>query len=172
MSPLPSRPTWIEVDRDALANNVRKLRRRLNGGTRLMAVVKANAYGHGAVETTRVLLRAGADACAVATFSEALQFRDGGITAPILVLGYTPPHQAGEAAQRDVTLTLYESESAVAYATGATFASDAPLKVHVKINTGMNRLGVDPADAVALFETLQRDAFACRRRHLHPLCHL
>jgi alanine racemase len=155
MSPFPSRPTWIEVDRDSLANNVRKLRRRLAPGTRLMAVVKANAYGHGAVETTRVLLRAGADACAVATLSEALELRDGGITAPVLVLGYTPPHQAGEAAHRDVTLTLYDSETAVACATNVSFASDSPLKVHVKINTGMNRLGVDPADAVALLEALR-----------------
>ena len=154
MSPLPSRPTWIEVDRDALANNVRKLRRRLASGTRLMAVVKANAYGHGAVETTRVLLRAGADACAVATLSEALELRDGGITAPMLVLGYTPPHQAGEAAQRDVTLTLYDGESALACASCGAIGADAPLKVHVKINTGMNRLGVDPGEAVALLDAL------------------
>lgn len=156
MSPLPNRPTWIEVDRDALANNVRKLRRRLAPGTRLMAVVKANAYGHGAVETTRVLLRAGADACAVATLSEALELRDAGVTAPILVLGYTPPHLAGEAAQRDVTLTLYDSETAVAYAGGVTCAVDAPLKVHIKINTGMNRLGVEPGEVLALLEALQK----------------
>lgn len=156
MSPLPSRPTWIEVDRDALANNVRKLRRRLASGTRLMAVVKGDAYGHGAVETTRVLVRAGADACAVATLSEALELRSGGISAPILVLGYTPPHLAREAALRDITLTLYDDETAVAYATNVTCASDARLKVHIKINTGMNRLGVQPADALALLETLQK----------------
>ncbi len=155
MPPLPNRPTWIEVDRDALANNVRKLRRRLAPGTRLMAVVKANAYGHGAVETTRVLLRTGADACAVATLSEGLELRDGGITAPILVLGYTPPHLAAEAARRDVTLTLYDGDTATAYAACVQPGDATRLKVHVKINTGMNRLGVDPADCVALFEALR-----------------
>ncbi len=155
VSPLPDRPTWIEVDRGVLSNNVRKVRRRLAPGTRLMAVVKANAYGHGAVETTRALLHAGADACATASLSEALELRTGGIDAPILVLGYTPPHLAAAAAQNAVTLTLYDGDTALAYAEAAGGGDLPRLKVHVKINTGMNRLGVQPADALALLEALR-----------------
>lgn len=153
MSLQPPRTTWIEVDAGALANNARKLRRRLNSGCKLMAVVKANAYGHGAVETARTLLRAGADACAVATFSEALELRDGGITAPLLILGYTPPWQAAEAAERAITLTLFDHETALDFAETA-HSSGQRLSVHLKVNTGMNRLGASPEETPALLEAM------------------
>ncbi|MGL4650053.1 MAG: alanine racemase, partial [Caldilineaceae bacterium] len=117
MTPLPARPPWGEVDQTALTNNVRQLRRRLAPGARLMAVVKANAYGHGCVESARTFVRAGADSLAVATLSEAIELRLGGIEAPILVLGYTPPWQAADAVHNGVTLTVFDLETAVAYAT-------------------------------------------------------
>lgn len=154
----PPRPTWIEVDRDALANNVRKLRRRIPSNAILYAVVKANAYGHGAVESSRTLQRAGADRFAVATLLEAIELREGGIEEPILVLGYTPPYQAALAARQRITLTIFDVNTAVGLA--ATIADDVaagaypPLCVHVKINTGMNRLGVEPEDSVALVAAL------------------
>jgi alanine racemase len=153
--PNRNRPTWIEVDRDALANNVRKLRRRLTPGTRLMAVVKANAYGHGAVETTRALVRAGADACGVATLGEACELRGGGIEAPLLVLGYVPPAQVRDALSRAITLTVFDYETAAAYAVNAA-ESGIPLTVHIKVNTGMNRLGVEPADLLPLAKALHK----------------
>jgi len=102
-----------------------------------------------------VLLHAGADACATASLSEALELRAGGITAPILVLGYTPPYLAAAAVQNEVTLTLYDVDTALAYAEEVGAGQTPPLKVHVKINTGMNRLGVQPGDAVALLESLR-----------------
>lgn len=154
----PPRPTWIEVDCDALANNVRALRSRLKPGVLLYGVVKANAYGHGSVETSRALLRAGADRLAVATLLEALELRDGGIEAPILVLGYTPAFQAGLAARRGISLTFYDAAMAMA-AADVVAGESAPgvnprLAAHVKVNTGMNRLGVEADECVALLKAL------------------
>lgn len=156
MSSFPSRPTWIEVDTGALTNNVRKLRRRLSPGTRLMAVVKANAYGHGAAETARTLLRAGAESLAVATLDEAIVLRRSAIEAPILVLGYTPPWLAADALRHSVTLTLFDLETAIAYATTVAAQGSVALGVHVKVNTGMNRLGVAPAAALELMAALRK----------------
>lgn len=149
----PPRTTWIEVEADALANNARKLRRRLTPGCKLMAVVKANAYGHGAVESARVLQRAGVDWFAVATFSEARELRAGGINLPLLVLGYTPPWQAAEAAALDISLTLFDQKTGLDYALAVHEAGQS-LRVHVKVNTGMNRLGVDLDEATALLAAL------------------
>ena len=151
MNTLPLRTTWIEVDAGALANNVRKLRRRLTPGTRLMGVVKANAYGHGAIETARVVVRAGADWLAVATFTEAMELRGAGIDVPLLVLGYTAPHLALDAARHDISLTWFDAADADAMAAVAQ-PGGAPLKLHLKINTGMNRLGCEPAEAAAILE--------------------
>ena len=150
----PSRPAWIEIDRGALANNVQQIRR-LIGPQRLLAgVVKANAYGHGAVLVARHILAAGADRLAVATLSEALELRAAGIDAPILVLGYTPPRQAAEMVRAGVTATVYDIGTAQALAEAAA-QQGVRAAVHVKVNTGMNRLGLDPEDAPAFLEALR-----------------
>jgi len=150
----PSRPAWIEIDEGALANNVRQIRR-LIGPQRLLAgVVKANAYGHGAIPVARQILAAGADRLAVATLSEALELRTAGIDAPILVLGYTPPRQAAEVVRAGVTATVYDVETAQALAEAAA-QQGVRAAVHVKVNTGMNRLGLDPEDAPAFMEALR-----------------
>ncbi len=147
---LPPRTTWIEVSRSALRNNVAQLRR-LALSVPLMAVVKANAYGHGAVEAALTIAAAGAHAFAVASLSEALELRRGGVTHPILVLGYTPGWQGAEALAADVTLTVFDAATAAELQAAAAGAPQpAPLKVHVKVNTGMNRLGVRPQNAPAL----------------------
>ena len=96
----PPRPTWVEVSRAALRNNLQRLRSCLRPQVELMAVVKANAYGHGAPETARTLQEAGADRFAVATLGEARELRRAGIVRPILVLGYTPPWQTADALPR------------------------------------------------------------------------
>jgi alanine racemase len=121
-----------------------------------MAVVKANAYGHGAAESARTVLRAGADALAVATLGEAAALRTCGVEAPILVLGYTPPWQAAEAVRNAVTLTVFDIETAIAYATSVAAQGSVALGVHVKVNTGMNRLGVAPADAPDMLAALRK----------------
>jgi len=154
MSIHPPRPTWLEISRRALTNNVRQLRSRLAPGTLLMAVVKANAYGHGAAETSRTLQAAGADHFAVATLTEAIDLRAAGVERPILVLGYTPAWQAADALAHEVTLTVLDAETAAELGRVAG-AQGGALRVHVKVNTGMNRLGVRPDAAPAFIATLQ-----------------
>lgn len=150
---LPPRTTWIEVSRSALTHNLHLLRSRLTPGAQLMAVVKANAYGHGAAETARTLQQAGADRFAVATLTEAVELRQAGIMRPILVLGYTPPWHAASALAHAITLTVFELETATAFHAAAQAAGQR-LTVHVKVNTGMNRLGVRPEAAPALLMAL------------------
>src|SRR5690606_8429315 len=149
----PSRPTWLEISRSALTNNVRRIKTLLAPTCRLMAVVKANAYGHGDVETARTLADAGADAFAVAALGEALSLRQAGIAHPLLVMGYTPAHLVADAVAHDVVLTVYDMETAAAIAAAAQ-AQNKTARVHVKVNTGMNRLGVEPDAAAALLREL------------------
>lgn len=140
----PNRPAWLEVDLDAIAHNVRVARRALRPGAALMAVVKANAYGHGTVPVARAALRAGAGWLGVAVLSEALQLRAAGIAAPILILGWTPAELARDAILHDVALTVFSAAELEALDRIAREAG-RPARAHLKVDTGMGRLGV-PAD--------------------------
>lgn len=151
------RPTWIEIDHAALTNNVRQVRKLLTPPCLLTGVVKANAYGHGALLVAQLLVAAGVDRFAVATLGEALELRAGGIAAPILVLGYTPGDLAAAAIAQDVTLTVFDEPTACAIAAAAQ-AQGRHALVHLKVNTGMNRLGVDAAKAPALLDALRQMA--------------
>jgi alanine racemase len=119
-----------------------------------MAVIKANAYGHGAVETARILAQAGAARFAVATLAEAVELRAAGLTQPILVLGYTPPQQTGLAVAYAVTLTVIDGDTATGMQSVAASQGRA-LRIHVKVNTGMNRLGQRPASIPGLLAYLR-----------------
>lgn len=141
-----SRPTWIEINSEALANNVQQLRTYIDTSVRMVAVVKGNAYGHGAVDVAQTVLQAGADSLAVAALNEAIELRQASITAPILVLGYTPPHQASSIIEHDITPTVYDLDIVRALNDFAT--SERPARVHVKVNTGMNRLGLRPSEVI------------------------
>ncbi len=149
----PERPTWLRIDLDAIAHNVRRLIDL--AGVPLMAVLKADAYGHGAVRTARAALRGGATALAVATLGEARRLRKADIVAPILVLGYTPPWQARQAIALDVACTLFDHDTAHAFATAARDLQRRAV-VHVKIDTGMGRLGLDPQAATGFLAELRR----------------
>ena len=151
---IPERPTWIEINRSALVNNVQKLRSLLKSGCLLTGVVKANAYGHGAVAVSHVLVATGVDRLAVATLGEALELRAGGIGAPVLVLGYTPGTLAASAVDQEITLAVVDVETAQAIALAA-HAAGKRARVHLKVNTGMNRLGVAPSEAAALLAVMQ-----------------
>jgi alanine racemase len=140
MSPL----TWVEVDLAAIQHNLKRMQ--AFTGTRVMAVVKANAYGHGAVEVARAAQQAGADWLGVARAEDGLALRAAGLHVPILVMGYTPPDDAVEAIGADLALTLFDLETAQAYA-GAARALNRPVRVHIKVETGMGRLGVLPESA-------------------------
>ena len=131
--------TWAEVDLDALAHNYRLLRG-LAPETRFLGVVKADAYGHGAVPVAKKLQALGADMLAVACLAEAVELREAGITLPILCLGQTPVELAGDLLAYDVTQTVGDLETGEALSAAAE-AAGKTLKVHVKVDTGMGRLG-------------------------------
>ena len=133
--------TWAEISLPNLEHNYRALRQTLPEGCRFLGVVKANAYGHGAVPVARRLEALGADYLAVATLDEAVELRENGVCAPILILGYVPPQYAGELLEYGITQTVGEEETARALSQAAVRAGNGALKIHVKLDTGMSRLG-------------------------------
>ena len=135
------RPTWVEIDLSAIANNTRQIKALLGPRVRILASLKADAYGHGVVKVARTVLHNGASMLGVATVSEARPLREAGIAAPILVFGYVPPWQMREAVRLDLAVTLYSVESAQALSRAA-LALKQSAKVHIKIDTGMGRLGI------------------------------
>ena len=132
--------TWAEVDLDALAHNYHALKSHVHTGCRFLGVVKADAYGHGAVPVSRALAELGADYLAVSNFEEAVQLRRGGIALPILLLGYTPPRYAPELQRLQITQEVHSLEYAKQLDDALTAGT---LTVHIKLNTGMTRLGFD-----------------------------
>ncbi|MEZ4708957.1 MAG: alanine racemase [Caldilineaceae bacterium] len=156
----PLRPTWLEISLDAITNNVKQIRGYLNPTCELMAVVKANAYGHGAVGVAKTVLQAGASRLAVATLSEAIELRMNGIQAAILVLGYTPARLAAEALRYRITVTVYDLDVVTALHLMASAANQVA-KVHVKINTGMNRLGLTVQDTPQFLRTIKEFPYIC-----------
>ncbi len=138
--------TWLEIDLEAIAHNVRRLK--ALAGTRLMAVVKANGAGHGAITVARTAALAGADWLGVARVEEGLALRQAGLALPILVLGYTPPADAPAALAAELSLTVYAADLAQAYSVQAQ-ALGRTARLHLKLDTGMNRLGLAPADLPA-----------------------
>ncbi len=139
----PSRPTWLEVDLEAVAHNVRQIKELVGPSVDILAVLKADAYGHGAVKTARTALNNGASFCGVASVNEAIRLRNAGIDAPILVLGYTPAWLAKEALLHNVTLTVYDADVARLYSRAAEELRRTA-HVHIKVDTGMGRLGLLP----------------------------
>lgn len=146
----PLYPSWLKIDTDALAQNVRGIKRITGPDVDLMAVVKADGYGHGATATSRTALLNGAKYLAVANVQEALTLRDAGINAPILILSYTPIYAIRQAVRQNLTVSLYDLELARDYERAAREIGGT-LKVHVKVESGLGRLGVMPDDMVSLF---------------------
>ena len=132
--------TWTEIDLSNLEHNYRALRAMLPQGCRFLGVVKADAYGHGAVQVARRLETLGAEYLAVACLDEALELRQARITTPILILGYTPTERAEALLDNGITQTVYDVEMARALSNAAA-AAGKTLKIHVKADTGMSRLG-------------------------------
>jgi len=147
------RPVWAEVNLDTVARNTRLLKGQANGAA-LMAVVKANAYGHGAVAVARAALAAGADRLGVICVDEAEQLRRAGIAAPILVMGHTPATDAARLVELSLTATVASRETAEALASVAA-QRGVRLPVHLKVDTGLNRYGLIPAEALALADWLR-----------------
>lgn len=139
--------SWAEIDLEAIRQNVRSFRKHVGDSVQVMAVVKANAYGHGAVPVAKAALEAGAARLAVHRLTEGIELREAGIEAPILVMGYTPPPGAGEFVRWNLTPSMITPEFAQALASQAA-TQNKIVPVHVKVDTGMNRFGLFPEEVV------------------------
>jgi alanine racemase len=140
--------TWAEIDLDALRHNVKEIRKQIRKSTRLLAVIKADAYGHGAVGIVQELLNCGVTDFAVASVNEAVQLRQAGIQGNLLILGYTPDENLFQVVKAGVQQTVYSLSQAkrlqeIAMAQGRTIG------IHLKVDTGMHRLGFADNDESA-----------------------
>ena len=143
--------TWAEIDLEAIRKNVRSFVRHVGSTVQVMAVVKANAYGHGAVPVARAALEAGATRLAVHRLTEGIELRQAGIEAPVLVMGYTPPTGADAFVQWNLTPSTITPEFAQALSASAA-AQGKTMPVHVKVDTGMSRYGLLPAEVVPFLQ--------------------
>jgi alanine racemase len=150
------RPAWAEVDLGSLQANVSNMCR-LVAPARLCAVVKADAYGHGALEVARAALRAGASFLAVALPEEGIELREGGVEAPILLLSEPVARAMGAVVDYGLTPTVYRLETVATAAAMARVRGRSPLQVHLKVDTGMHRVGADPERAVEVALAVQGD---------------
>ena len=132
--------SWAEISLPNIRHNYEAIRAALPQGCRFLGVVKADAYGHGAVPVSRTLQEAGADYLAVSCLDEALELREGGISMPILILGHTPPEYTETLIDRQITQTVSALAKAREYSEAAGRLGKT-LKIHVKLDTGMSRLG-------------------------------
>lgn len=132
--------TWSEINLDALINNYEKLRKKTGPGVKFLGVVKADAYGHGAVMVAKTLEEAGADYLAVSSIDEAMELRLNGIKMPVLILGHTPMEQVERLIEYDITQAVTCKAKAVEYSAEAQKLGKK-LRVHIKVDTGMSRLG-------------------------------
>ncbi len=152
-----TRRTWAEIDLGNLDHNYHTLRAMLPQGCKLLAPVKADAYGHGAVPVAKRLEALGVDYLAVACLDEGVELRKAGVKAPVLILGYTDPAWGSELMENGLTQGVFNEETAVALSQAAVKAGRT-LKVHMKADTGMTRLGLlcDEKDLPATVETMAR----------------
>jgi len=145
---------WAEIDLDAIAANVTWVRSLLRRGTRFAAVLKADAYGHGAVEIAKAVWRAGADLLAVTSLEEGLELRLEGVDAPILVMGRVHPSQAESVVRNRLEVCVYDPITIRALS-GAAARTGLEARLHLKIDTGLARYGVSPNQAVPLMQSVQ-----------------
>lgn len=141
----PTARAWAQIDLAAMTHNFNIAK---STGKKIMCVIKANAYGHGAVRCGLHLEKLGADFFAVACLAEALELREGGITRPILILGYTPAEYAPELARYSITQTV-QDEASARQLSRAAVNSGVEVNVHVKVDTGMSRIGIYAQDREA-----------------------
>ncbi|MFB4165175.1 alanine racemase [Alteribacillus sp. JSM 102045] len=143
------RDTWVEVNLDHIKYNVENAKAQFKQKIHVMAVVKADGYGHGAVQTAQAAVQAGAEFLGVALLEEAMELREAGIQTPILVLGRTNPKDAEVAAKHNIRLTVYQKEWLAE--AEKTVSQTSTLKVHVKVDTGMGRIGIVEKEELSEF---------------------
>ncbi len=150
------RPSWVEIDLDAIRDNTAAIAR-IVAPARVCAVVKADGYGHGDVPAAHAALAGGASWLAVALLEEGRRLRDADIDASILLLSECAPEDAAEVVALQLVPTVYGSALVDALVSAGGASAAAPLPVHLKVNTGMHRVGADPVDAVRLAHRIAQD---------------
>ena len=155
--------TWAVINLDCLDFNIKALKNHLSLGTKIMAVVKADGYGHGDHAIAEELSREGVDFFAVSNLAEARSLRRGGIHSDILILGFTPPSCAQELADLNLTQTVFSSEYAELLSNSCQEANIS-VKVHIKLDTGMNRIGFPAFHSET---AVRKVSDACRLPNLH-----
>lgn len=148
------RDSWVEVNIDNVSNNIKELKSCLNPDMKFLAVVKADAYGHGAAMLAPTLLASGVDMFGVASVDEALNLRENGIDSEILTLGAVPFWALSTAQENNITVTSFTQEH-IDFCQKTFERTGIPVKTHIKIDTGMNRIGVSPKNAVEFIKKVQ-----------------
>ena len=151
---MSERDAWVEVDLDAYGHNLEEIKKCVQGGAKLCVVVKADAYGHGAIACARKAVEHGADYLATAMLSEAMELRRAGFTEPILILGLSPIAAAHDIVKYDITQAVCTMEMAEALSEEAV-RQNKKAKVHIKVDTGMARIGIYPEQAGAFARQLK-----------------
>lgn len=152
------RDAWVEVNLESLAQNVKQLKSFVKPGVKLLAVVKADAYGHGAAMVAPTMLASGVDMLGVASIDEGLDLRRAKINADILVLGAVPVWSFECAADNDITVSIFSREHINA-CKQAFERTEKKIKAHIKVDTGMNRIGVNTDEAIAFIKDVQESDF-------------
>jgi alanine racemase len=148
------RDAWVEVNLEHLAQNVKQIKKLVKEGVKLLAVVKADAYGHGAVMVAPTMLASGVDMLGVASIDEGLNLRDAKINSEILVLGAVPVWAFESAVENDITISIFSREHLLA-AKQSFERTSKKVKAHIKVDTGMNRIGVAVDEAVEFIKEVQ-----------------
>jgi alanine racemase len=152
------RPTWAAIDEDALAHNLRTIAAHVGARCRVLAVVKADGYGHGAIDAARVFVEAGAWGLAVSLIEEGVELRQAGIRAPVLVLGGVHPGSEDVVVHGSLTPVVWTPQHLQLLSAAVRRSGAERLPIHLKIDTGMSRLGVLPSDLAALLDWYETHA--------------
>ncbi len=151
----PMSPTWVQVDSNAIAHNVRRVKEIIGAQCTLMAVVKADAYGHGAIPVSTTVGLNGADYLGVTSIEEALQLRRAGITKPILMMGYVVPYAARQVVRHDLTISIYDLNTARAFNQVAA-EQDRTIKAHIRIDVTRNSMGLMREEVPQFFRGIHK----------------
>ncbi|PRP93813.1 Alanine racemase [Enhygromyxa salina] len=152
------RPTWAAIDASALAHNLRRVAAHVGPRCRVLAVVKADGYGHGAIDSARVFVEAGAWGLAVSLIEEGVELRQAGVRAPVLVLGGVHPGSEDVVVHGSLTPVVWAPQHLQLLAAAVRRSGAERLPIHIKIDTGMSRLGVLPPDLSALLDYYETHA--------------
>ena len=159
--------TWAEIDLDAIAKNYDVCRSMLRDGVKMMGVIKADGYGHGALAYARIFSEKGCEWFAVSNIEEALQIREGGVDTPILILGYTPAQLANVLAYNNIAQAVFDAQYA-AQLSAQALEQGVQVNIHIKVDTGMSRIGFlyqDSEDDAASIDAMEA---ACKLPGLYP----